>query len=90
MRRRHPIGTESEMDDPFYDKWILALLGRYAATFIAKGEFLISCQATLMREMADQPWDMDRALKMIEANVAKWEAYASSRQFASDPAPRQA
>jgi hypothetical protein len=35
----------------------------------------------MMREMADQ---------LIEANFAKWEAYASSRQFASDPASRQA
>jgi hypothetical protein len=41
------------MDEPFYDKWVLALLCRYAVTFIAKGEFLIWCHATMIREMAE-------------------------------------
>jgi hypothetical protein len=41
------------MDEPFYDQWVLALLCRYAATFIAKGEFLIWCHAAMIREMAE-------------------------------------
>jgi len=81
VRRRHPIGTESEMDEPFYDKWILALLCRYAATFIPKDEFLIWHHTTMMREMADH---------LIDANFAKWEACAAGKQFAFDHAARQA
>lgn len=81
MRGRHPIGTESEMDELFYDKWVLALLCRYAVTFIPKDEFLIWHHTTMMREMADH---------LIDANFAKWEACAAGRQFAFDHAARQA
>ena len=85
-----PTGTESEMDELFYDKWVLRLLMRYAATFVSKDEFLSWCRLTMAQDIKDQPWNMGRALKMIEANFAKWEAFASSRQSASDPAARQA
>jgi hypothetical protein len=63
----------------------LALLCRYAATFIPEDEILIWRRTTMARDMADQPWDMEKALGIVGANCDKWEAYASRR-----PAARQA
>ena len=70
------------MDELFYDKWVLRLLMRYAATFVSKDEFLSWCRLTMAQDIKDQPWNIGRALKMIEDNFAKWEAFASSRQSA--------
>ena len=57
------------MRELFRNDWVLRLVVRYFLAHARKDHFLVWCRDTMAKDHEDGPWDMDRALRMIQDDL---------------------